>query len=585
MAGALLLCALFLRSALTSGQDSCHEVRSSFQLLHPGVKWAPESPVSGSDLQVCQPKGLTCCSRKMEERYQVVARQNLESSLQASSAQLKLLIIQNAALFQEAFEMVLRHGRNSTLQMLREEFPALRGGANGAVAQLFLDVSLYILGSDSRVDDMVTSFFGRLFPLVYQRLLLGGGGGAAVSEDCLRGAWREAGAFGAHPKLMMTRLSRSLLATRVFLQALNLGIEVVNTTDHLRPGRDCGRALLRLWYCPHCLGLLAARPCRSFCLTVMRGCLGGAAEVQPHWLAYVDGLAALAGAMRGEQDVEAVVMRLHALVRLALRHALAGRSRLIAVVSSTCASSSQRVSRSAGVRLERTPPAAVPRRPQPVPFDLEETLAGRRREFISSLKGFSTFYNDLGGALCSREPVVFNDSLCWNGQDVTDRFPATGSKRVQPHGPESKHKAPEPVISQIIDKLKHINQLLRLVTVPERRWRARPGGRAVEQGGGGGEEGEDMESGDCDDEDECGGASGLGPPPRRKRLRIFADLADSLALDDLTFNEQLLTPRLVTDTDGGPSVTGAAGGLWDIGRAPPGPALLILVLVTLFGPH
>lgn len=69
-----------------------------------------------------------------------------------------------------------------------------------------------------------------------------------------------------------------------------------------------------------------------------------------------------------------------------------------------------------------------------------------------------------------------------------------------------------------------VPQLLRLVTVSEKRWRARS--RA---GGGGGavdgwnDEGEDgFESGDCDDEDECTGVSGLGPPPRRKRLRIFA---------------------------------------------------------------
>ncbi|KTG40478.1 hypothetical protein cypCar_00006192, partial [Cyprinus carpio] len=58
------------------------------------------STPSGSDLQVCQPKGLTCCSRKMEERYLLIAKQNMESSLQATSAQLKVLIIQNAALFQ-----------------------------------------------------------------------------------------------------------------------------------------------------------------------------------------------------------------------------------------------------------------------------------------------------------------------------------------------------------------------------------------------------------------------------------------------------------------------------------------------------
>ncbi|XDV37184.1 hypothetical protein PO909_006834 [Leuciscus waleckii] len=54
----------------------------------------------GSDLQVCQPKGPTCCSRKMEERYLLTAKQNMESSLQSTSTQLKVLIIQNAALFQ-----------------------------------------------------------------------------------------------------------------------------------------------------------------------------------------------------------------------------------------------------------------------------------------------------------------------------------------------------------------------------------------------------------------------------------------------------------------------------------------------------
>ncbi len=67
-----------------------------------------------------------------------------------------------------------------------------------------------------------------------------------------------------------------------------------------------------------------------------------------------------------------------------------------------------------------------------------------------------------------------------------------------------------------------VPQLLRLVTVSEKRWRARSRGAG---GGGDGwsDEGDEgFESGDCDDEDECAGVSGLGPPPRRKRLRIFA---------------------------------------------------------------
>ncbi|MFT7819174.1 glypican-3-like [Arapaima gigas] len=413
---------------------------------------------SGADLQVCPAKGLTCCSRKMEERYQAAARQNLESSLQASSAGLKLLIIQNAAVFQEAFEMVLRHGRNATLRMLREEFPDLRGGANGVVGQLFLDASLYILGSDSRVDDMVSSFFGRLFPVVYRRLLAPGASGG--TEECLRGAWRDAGAFGAHPPRVALRLSRSLHATRVFLQALNLGIEVVNTTDHLRPGRECSRVLTRLWYCPLCQGLSATRPCLASCLAAAQGCLGGAAEVQPHWRSYVEGLAALTGAMRGEQDMEAVVMWLETPIRLALHHVLAARSHVIAVVTAACSHAPQRVSRAVATAVRHhARPAAETHGLTPLPFDPEETLAGRRREFISSLKTFSGFFGGLGEALCSREPVALNESSCWNGQDVVDGFPPPGSKRLQPHGPESKVKAAEPTMSQIIDKLKHVNQV------------------------------------------------------------------------------------------------------------------------------
>uniref|UniRef100_A0A3B3C9H6 Glypican-3 n=1 Tax=Oryzias melastigma TaxID=30732 RepID=A0A3B3C9H6_ORYME len=395
-----------------------------FKIKHPDSN--PDF-LPGADLQICQTKGPTCCSKKMEDRYQVAARSNMESGLQVVSSQLKRLIIQNAAIFQEAFDLVLRHGRNSTLTMLKSEFPGLGSGAQGSVVQLFRDMSLYTLGSDSTVDNMVSVFLSKLFPLTHRRLL--GGSAASVKEECLRGAWKDSGAFGSYPKLIMTRLSRSLLATRVFLQALNLGIEVVNTTHHLRPSRDCSRALLRLWYCPHCQGVLGPPPCRGFCQAVMQSCLGGAAEVQPHWRRYIDGLGKLAGGMRGEQDMEAVVLRLPAMIKLALKHAVSTRSHL-------------------------------------------STL------------------------------------------------------------------------------------LLQMVAVSEKRWRAQSRGGGAD--GWGDEDEEGFQSGDCDDEDECMGVSGLGPPLRRKRLRIFADLSDNLAMDDFAFQEQLLTPRLATGGVGGVSSPAAS---------------------------
>ncbi|TRZ02024.1 hypothetical protein DNTS_024182 [Danionella cerebrum] len=294
----------------------------------------------------------------------------------------------------EAFDMVLRLGRNSTLTLLRDEFPGLGAGASGAVTQLFLDMSLYILGSDANVNDMVSTFLSRVFPLIYRRLN-GNAAVAGISEECLRGAWQKSSAFGSFPKMLMTRLSRSLLATRVFLQALNLGIEVVNTTQHLRAGRECGRSLLKLWYCPHCQGLLEARPCRPLCVSTMGACLGGMAEVQPHWRAYVEELGSLAAAMTGEQDMEAVV-------------------------SGMCAHTPPRVSRAVAMTAEHPASSLVPQSRPPVNFDPDETLFGRRREFISALRGFTNFYSVLGEALCNKESAPLNSSLCWNGQEMTD---------------------------------------------------------------------------------------------------------------------------------------------------------------------
>ncbi|KAK3535896.1 hypothetical protein QTP70_021190 [Hemibagrus guttatus] len=56
------------------------------------------------------------------------------------------------------------------------------------------------------------------------------------------------------------------------------------------------------------------------------------------------------------------------------------------------------------------------------------------------------------------------------------------------------------------------------------------------------------------------------------------DLADNLAMDDLTFHELLLTPRLATDTHGGASVPGAADGLYV-----PTCVFFLFVVLLLFG--
>ncbi|PKU35957.1 hypothetical protein llap_13739 [Limosa lapponica baueri] len=237
-------------------------------------------------------------------------------------------------MFQKAFELVVRHARNFTNSMFRTHYQSMGPRALKFVGELFTDVSLYILGSDISVNDMINEFFDSLFPLVYSRLINPGFPDPSVEmTECLRAARRDLKAFGNYPKLMMTQVSKSLQATRVFLQALNLGIEVINTTDHLKFSKDCGRALLKMWYCSHCQGLLLAKPCAGYCGAVMQGCLAGVVEIDKHWREYIGSLEGLTKGMRGVYDMEHVLLNLFSAVRDAILYVQKNEEKLSTTVS------------------------------------------------------------------------------------------------------------------------------------------------------------------------------------------------------------------------------------------------------------
>nr|XP_033801264.1 glypican-3 [Geotrypetes seraphini] len=525
---ALLLVGLLL--ARSRGEPTCQQVRASFHALQPSLKWVPETPVPGSDLQVCVPKGPTCCSRKMEEKYQVTARLNMEQLLQSANPELKFLIIENAAVFQRVFEIVIRHSRNYTNSMFKNHYQNIAPRIIKAVGKLFTDVSYYILGSDINVNDMINEFFDSLFPVIYIHVINPGFREPSMeSIQCLRIAWRDLNVFGNFPKVIMTQVSKSLQAARVFLQALNLGIEVVNTTYHLRFSKDCGRALLKMWYCSHCQGLLMARPCTGYCSVVIQGCLASVVEIDGYWREYIRSVERLTKGMYGIYDMEHVLLNLFSLIHDAVIHVQKNGGKFSSTINKLCSYSRQRQSRSAyypeNLLIDKKA-LKVTR------IEHEETLSSRRREFIMKLKSHSNFYSSLPMYLCSLSSAVQNDTHCWNGHEIVERFTpqmVRNTAKPQAGNHDMKMKGPEPVISQIIDKLKHINQLLKRMSLP--RSKNAEGNKEEDEAG----------SGDCDDEDDCvAGGSGTGGLRVKNQLRFLAELAYDLDMDDVPFNKQLL---------------------------------------------
>ncbi|NWV79521.1 GPC5 protein, partial [Dasyornis broadbenti] len=414
----------------------------------------------GVDLQVCTSKNPTCCTKKMEERYQTAAKQDIQQVLQTSSATLKFLISHNAAAFQETFEMLISLAENYTSTLFCNAYRNMAAEATVRVQEFFTDVGLFLFGTDTGTEEFVNRFFDTLFPVVYNHVINPGPTDISLEyAECLRVARRDIRPFGNIPKKAIGQMGRSLLPSRTFLQALNLGIEVINTTDHLHFSKDCSRALLRMQYCPYCQGLMLSKPCMGYCLNIIRGCLADIAEIDLHWRGYIQSLEELSKAMSGAYDIEHVLLNFHSLVNDALVQARISGPELSEQVNKICGPPVRKPKQSPGCSFDQNKDNKGLKM---FSRDSEETLSKRRKEFISHLQPYRAFYGSLADQLCGNELAAADGVPCWNGEDVvrsyTHRVVGTGIK-AQSANPEVKVKGTDPVISQIIDKLKHVIQV------------------------------------------------------------------------------------------------------------------------------
>ncbi|XP_028627749.1 glypican-5 [Grammomys surdaster] len=519
----LLLLAL-LGSTRSEGVESCEEVRKLFQWrLGGAVKGLPEAPRAGPDLQVCLSKNPTCCTRKMEERYQIAARQDLQQVLQTSSSTLKLLISRNAAAFQETLETLIRQAENYTSILFCNTYRNMALEAAASIQEFFTDVGLYLFGADVNLEEFVNRFFDSLFPLVYNHLINPGVTDSSLQySECIRMARQDVSPFGNIPKRVMGQMGRSLLPGRTFLQALNLGIEVINTTDHIHFSKECSRALLKMQYCPHCQSLMLSKPCMGYCLNVIRGCLAHMTELNPHWHAYIRSLEELSDAMHGTYDVEHVLLNFHLLVNDAVLQAHLNGQKLLDQVNKICGLPVRTPTQSPRCTFD---PSKEKHGMKISTRNGEETLANRRKEFINSLRLHRSFYGGLADQLCVTELAAAEGRPCWNGEDIVQsyaqRVVGNGIK-AQSANPEVRVRGTDPVINQIIDKLKHVIQLLQGRSPKPNKW------ELPQPGSGGGML--EQSSGDCDDEDGCGG-SGSGEVKRT--LKITNWMPDSMNFSDV----------------------------------------------------
>lgn len=513
---------------------SCHEVRTAFQLRQVGpLHRVPEIPGTDVDLLVCKHQGPSCCTRKMEESYQLAVRRETLHNIQSYSYELEHLISGHSDAFQDMFQYLLSFSQGHLSSLLEGTYTSLSRHALPHVNQLFSSLSLYLRGANVSVEASVHQFFNNLFPLVYTRLINPGIEGSMMMGnemgDCLRMIRQDVNPFGPHPTVMAQELAGALGAGRQLGLALEEGLEVMNATEHVSMSKECVKSLVKMVYCSHCRGLTLIKPCVGYCLNVMRGCLASVSELDQPWRRYTSLLEQLTHAMAGHHSLELALLGVRGHVNEALLFAQLHGPLITATVDKVCGLStgeptsirptSPEVTTSS-VTSSSLPPSAAPS--QPLPEQWMKQLAHLRssfplkpsknnkhslrtlsREFLLYLQRYKSFFAALPEMLCEGENVV-DDSTCWSGDNVVESYTGRvvgNGLHAQRQNPEVKVRSPNPTLAEVKERLERFNQ-----ETQERFPKLGQMEAWDELGSGEIEEGSTT---DCDDEDGCQ-ASGDG---------------------------------------------------------------------------
>ncbi|KAM6920073.1 glypican-5 isoform 2-T2 [Lycodopsis pacificus] len=494
---------------------SCHEVRTAFQLRQVGPpNRVPETPGRDVDLLVCKHQGPSCCTRKMEESYQLAVKRETLHNIQSYSYELEHLISGHSDAFQDMFQYLLSFSQGHLSSLLEGTYSSVSRQALPHVNQLFSSLSLYLRGANVSVEASIHHFFNDLFPLVYTRLINPGLESSMTMgsemDDCLRMIRQDVNPFGPHPAVMAQELAGALGAGRQLGLALEEGLEVMNATENVGMSKECVKGLVKMVYCSHCRGLTLIKPCVGYCLNVMRGCLASVSELDQPWRRYTSLLEQLTHAMAGHHSLELALLGVRGHVNEALLYAQLHGPLITATVDKVCGLSTRESTSMQPTSPEVTtstvtssslPPSAAPS--QPLPEQWLGQLAHLRREFLMYLQRYKSFFAALPEMLCEGENVV-DDSTCWSGDDVVESYTGRvvgNGLHAQRQNPEVKVRSPNPTLAEVKERLELFNQ-----ETQERFPKLGQMEAWDELGSGEIEEGSTT---DCDDEDGCQ-ASGDG---------------------------------------------------------------------------
>uniref|UniRef100_A0A8I3WBP0 Glypican-1 n=1 Tax=Callithrix jacchus TaxID=9483 RepID=A0A8I3WBP0_CALJA len=405
-AAAVVACA---RGDPASKSRSCSEVRQIYGAKGFSLSDVPQAEISGEHLRIC-PQGYTCCTSEMEENLANRSRTELETSLRDSSRALQAMLATQLRSFDDHFQHLL----NDSERALQDAFPGAFGELYAQNARAFRDLyselRLYYRGANLHLEETLAEFWARLlerlFKQLHPQLLL-----PDDYLDCLGKQAEALRPFGEAPRELRLRATRAFVAARSFVQGLGVASDVVRKVAQVPLGPECSRAVMKLVYCAHCLGVPGARPCPDYCRNVLKGCLANQADLDAEWRNLLDSMVLITDKFWGASGVESVIGGVHMWLAEAINSLQDNRDTLTAKVIQGCGN--PKVNPQGPGPEEKRRRGKLAPRERPPSGTLEKLVS----EAKAQLRDIQDFWISLPGTLCSEKMALStaSDDRCWNG--------------------------------------------------------------------------------------------------------------------------------------------------------------------------
>uniref|UniRef100_A0A8C9QR22 Glypican-1 n=1 Tax=Spermophilus dauricus TaxID=99837 RepID=A0A8C9QR22_SPEDA len=296
---------------------------------------------------------------------------------------------------------------------LQEAFPDAFGGLYTQNARAFRDLyaelRLYYRGANLHLEETLAEFWARLLERLFRQLHPQ----LPLPDDYLDCLGKQAEALRPFGELRQRGRPAlwAFVAARSFVQGLGVASDVVQKVAQVPLGPECSRAVMKLVYCAHCLGVPGARPCPDYCRNVLKGCLANQADLDAEWRNLLDSMVLVTDKFWGPSGAESVIGSVHVWLAEAISALQDNKDTLTAKVIQGCGN--PRVNPQGPGPEEKRRRGQLTLQEKPPTGTLEKLVS----EAKAQLRDLQDFWISLPGTLCREKMAMSSasDDRCWNG--------------------------------------------------------------------------------------------------------------------------------------------------------------------------